>query len=403
MKLLWLSTVLACCAVSKKVLRQVGNKSSGLGTESAQPFDIHEVANLFCFGVLNPEKVSLCRSKMDYEQEIICVHGLAPRRFPADHLNQCVHGLHEPIIPTDVPQLFERLPKLAQQSKNDRIRIWMAAIVKDQAVDLFTWVGHYLSLGAEHILVFDNGSGDNPKRILQPYISKGLVTYRAFPGEAAQNDAYTEAAKLATAAGADWLGALDVDELLFLQHQHSTMKDLVMKVPTWCNSLQLNLASVSGEDLFKAREVMKPGDSAEKLRKTKWMPNKNSKSFIRLPRMRDQHLPKYVSPFVSDVTPQCNADSEHMSGPFVDPPRTDSAYILHRQRGSLESFVRKGIRGRADCVNCENSEPTQALETGGILKTIQTWLQEMPPVSGTLPHSDFDLYLEREKTSLYSW
>jgi len=403
MKQLWLSTVLACCAVSKKMSRQEENKSSGLMTDSTFPFDLHEVANLFCFGVLNPEKVSSCRSIIDYEHEIICVHGLAPRKFPADHFDKCVNKLHDPIIPTDVPQVFESQPELAQKSKNGHIRIWMAAVVKDQAVDLFTWVGHYLSLGAEHIIVLDNDSRDDPKRILQPYISKGLVTYRSFPGEAEQNDAYTEAAKMATAAGADWLGALDVDEWLFLQRQHSSINDLVMEVPTWCNSLHLNLASISAEDLFNAHEVVKPGDSAEKLRKTKWIPNKNSKSFIRLPSQRDQHVPKYVSPFVSDATPQCNADSEHMSGPFVDPPRTDSAYILHRQKGSLEGFVRKGIRGRADCVHCQNNEPTEALRNGGILKAIQTWLQELPPASGTLPHSNFDLYLEREKRSSYFW
>lgn len=385
MKLFWLSATLVCCTLSKKLSRQEHNKSSALAMDLVATLDATEVANLFCFGILNRGEVSSCSSKKNYEEEVACVHGIAPQTFPAGHLNQCFQKLHEPIVPTAVPQLSESLLGLAQKAKSASNRVWMAVQIKNQGIDLFTWVAHYLSLGVEHIVVFDNDSGDNPKRILQPYISKGLVTYRTWPGEAVQFQAYTEAAKMATAAGANWLGALDVDEWLFLERQHSSLNDLVMAVPDWCNSLQLNWAFVSGEDMFNAREVVKLGDSAEKLRQTKWIPNKNSKSFTRLPRQGGQSIPTYPSPHYSDAKPQCNTNSQHTSGPFVDPPVMASAYVLHRQRGTLEGFVRKGIRGRADCVHCVNSEPMQTLQTGGILETVKTWLQQINDPHAPLP------------------
>jgi len=365
--------------------------------DQVAPTDAQEVANLFCFGIMNREKVGSCTSVEDYEKEVVCVREIAPKTFAADHLNQCFQKLHEPIIPTVVPRLSESLPELVQKSKSASNRIWMAVEIKNQGIDLFTWVAHYLALGAEHILVFDNDSGDDPKRILQPYISKGLVTYRAWPGVAMQNQAYTEAAKIASAAGVHWLGVMDADEWLFLERQHSSLNDLIMTVPSWCNSLQLNWAFVSGEDMFNAREVMKPAESAEKLRQTKWMPDKNMKSFARLPRQGDQHIPWFGIPHYSSAKPRCDTESQRVEGMFLDPPVMKSAYILHRQRGTLEGFVRKGIRGKADCAHCGT------LQTGALLDTVKTWLQEMHPAYGTLPDSDFDAYLEREREGSFFW
>ena len=51
----------------------------------------------------------------------------------------------------------------------------VCAVFKNEAVNLYEWISHYLLEGAEHIFLVDNGSEDNFVTIVQPFIDRGVM------------------------------------------------------------------------------------------------------------------------------------------------------------------------------------------------------------------------------------
>ncbi len=69
----------------------------------------------------------------------------------------------------------------------------IVAIIKDEGPYLKEWIDYHLAAGFEHFYLYDNDSSDQTKTVLDPYIAKGLVTYRFFPGRGLQLSAYQDA------------------------------------------------------------------------------------------------------------------------------------------------------------------------------------------------------------------
>lgn len=89
------------------------------------------------------------------------------------------------------------------------------------------WVEHHLKLGFTHIFIADNNHGyeEHFDEVLQPYISKGLVTVLNYRDKVAvQNRAYNEIYSQYH-DGYDWMAFFDFDE--FLDIRHGTLEDLL--------------------------------------------------------------------------------------------------------------------------------------------------------------------------------
>jgi len=54
-------------------------------------------------------------------------------------------------------------------------------MLKNKRQWLREWLEFYLMMGAEHFIIYDNGSTDLPLEVLQIYIDQGLVTYLPWP------------------------------------------------------------------------------------------------------------------------------------------------------------------------------------------------------------------------------
>jgi len=54
-------------------------------------------------------------------------------------------------------------------------------MLKNKRQWLREWLEFYLMMGAEHFIIYDNGSTDLPLEVLQSYIDQGLVTYLPWP------------------------------------------------------------------------------------------------------------------------------------------------------------------------------------------------------------------------------
>ena len=79
----------------------------------------------------------------------------------------------------------------------------VCAIAKDEGPYFKEWIDWHLSKGVEKFYIYDNGSTDGTKEILEPYIGAGTVEYTYFPGHrwppmttALKNTALTPAGSL---------------------------------------------------------------------------------------------------------------------------------------------------------------------------------------------------------------
>lgn len=66
----------------------------------------------------------------------------------------------------------------------------VCAIAKDEGPYFAEWLDYHISKGVDRFYIYDNGSTDSTRQVLQPYIDKGIVEYTYFPGYRKQIAAY---------------------------------------------------------------------------------------------------------------------------------------------------------------------------------------------------------------------
>lgn len=87
------------------------------------------------------------------------------------------------------------------------------AIMKNEGPYLKEWLDYHILVGIEKFYLYDNESTDNTKKILAPYIKKGIVDYTYWPGKAQQMVAYTDGFNK-HANDTKWLAVIDLDEFI---------------------------------------------------------------------------------------------------------------------------------------------------------------------------------------------
>ena len=101
---------------------------------------------------------------------------------------------------------------------------------KNETMNLKLWLDHHLWQGVEHFFLIDNGSTDNPMRILQEYIDKGIVSYFYRPKLASQVENYRNIFAKYIWTQSYWVAVIDLDEFLY-----GTDHKLVSKLKTLQN------------------------------------------------------------------------------------------------------------------------------------------------------------------------
>ena len=90
------------------------------------------------------------------------------------------------------------------------------AIFKNETMNLKVWLDHYIWQGVEHFYLIDNGSTDNPMKILQEYIDKGYITYVYGDAKHRQQQYYKDVFNLFRLKEKTiWLAVCDLDEFFF--------------------------------------------------------------------------------------------------------------------------------------------------------------------------------------------
>ena len=90
------------------------------------------------------------------------------------------------------------------------------ATFKNETMNLKEWIEHYFWQGADHLYMIDNGSTDEPYKILDYYIKAGKVTYYYLPQKWKQLEYYRYVFQnIKTNKETYWLCITDLDEFWY--------------------------------------------------------------------------------------------------------------------------------------------------------------------------------------------
>ena len=100
----------------------------------------------------------------------------------------------------------------------------VVAIFKNESHILGEWIKHYLREGVDAFLLVDNGSTDDPLRILAPYIESRIVELVSDSRRHSQAELYNEHF-LTKCRNSSWVMIVDLDEFVYARKGFRTIPD----------------------------------------------------------------------------------------------------------------------------------------------------------------------------------
>ena len=237
----------------------------------------------------------------------------------------------------------------------------VVSIMKNEAPYVKEWLDYHILAGVQHFYIDDNESPDNLKEILQPYIDKGIVTYKFYPGKARQYEAYNEAFQ-DYKFFCRYLAFIDADEFIFPQNDKGIVEvvDEVLKDKPRAGALVANIYYFGSNNLETAdytKGVLErftrraPIDWKPLIGKDKNLPGGTCHvSSITNPRRVDHFgNPHYA--FYFEGYYAVNTEGKPVQFFFNDPPLVDKMVMNHYSVKSKEEYMTKISRGTADNKN----------------------------------------------------
>lgn len=145
----------------------------------------------------------------------------------ADQAVELAGGISAVLSRRDAGGVFGFVPWFAPESASEilagaaaplaptrRHVLAICSIVCEEGPYLREFVEFHRLVGVEHFYLYDNGSTDNTRAVLAPYVEQGLVTLVDFPGNVVQLAAYNHCATTFRDE-AEWIAFMDADEFFF--------------------------------------------------------------------------------------------------------------------------------------------------------------------------------------------
>ncbi len=235
--------------------------------------------------------------------------------------------------------------RLKKRIKNDHSvpgnYLSVCAIAKNEGPYFKEWIEWHLSQGVEKFYIYDNESTDDTRSILTPYINKGVVDYKYWPGYRRQLAAYDDCLENHRFASR-WIAFIDLDEFIV------PVKDA--SIPEFLSRFE-SFAAVEINWLIygsSGRRTKTPGMVMERF-KCHSVPNhelnRHVKSIVnprRVFTMIGCHEAAKISGYIAD------SHGQPVKKNFHDrEPQQDVIRINHYAVRSYEEFVEKQARGRA--------------------------------------------------------
>ncbi len=96
---------------------------------------------------------------------------------------------------------------------NPKVYLSIVAIAKNEGAYIKEWIEYHKLVGVERFYFYDNGSTDNTKEVLEPYIKDGSVIYNYCEGSYLQNLVYKDTL-VKYKNQTHWLAIIDLDEFI---------------------------------------------------------------------------------------------------------------------------------------------------------------------------------------------
>ncbi|QEH95183.1 glycosyltransferase family 2 protein [Gluconobacter thailandicus] len=224
------------------------------------------------------------------------------------------------------------------------MKVAVVAIVRDEASDILAWLGWYVRLGVDTVVLFDDGSTDGMDRLVTDAACvHDIRLYRIKGGSGSHVDrqrlVYLEALEHLKAEF-DWIGFLDADEYLSLQN-HDTIQDFLGSFPDEVGAVGINWCNY-GSSGHVTKPLMPAFHAFTHHYKPENGINRHVKSFLR----PDRWSGHWYNVHYFDVAPYSYVDPagreiywSDTKGIIQDPPDWNGARILHFQLRSMEHYI----------------------------------------------------------------
>lgn len=105
----------------------------------------------------------------------------------------------------------------------------IVSIMKNEGLYVKEWLDFHLLAGVDHFYIYDNGSTDNTKEILNPYVEGGVVTLINMSGRNKQLSAYNHAI-WRYKSQSKYMAFIDGDEFLMSERPDEQLSDVIENI-----------------------------------------------------------------------------------------------------------------------------------------------------------------------------
>lgn len=231
--------------------------------------------------------------------------------------------------------------RIKNNSTPPRHYLSVCAIAKNEGPYFKEWVEWHLAHGVDHFYIYDNESTDDTRNTLTPYINRGIVDYKYWPGRRQQLAAYDDCLEKHRFSSR-WIAFIDLDELI-VPIKNSSIPEFLSQFESFA-AVEINWLIYGSS----GRKTKTPGTMMERF-KFHSVPghylNRHVKSIVdprRVFTMIGCHEAAKISGYIAD------SHSRPVKKNFRDrEPQQDIIRINHYAVKSYEEFLAKRARGRA--------------------------------------------------------
>lgn len=198
------------------------------------------------------------------------------------------------------------------------------------------WVGYHLSIGFDHIYLYDNESNE-PVRV-----KNDKVSIKRWPGAHGQISAFNDGLACARADGAEWVAFLDDDEYLIIPD--ATVPEFLGAAPLAVPGVSLNWLNFGTSGKFGPAV---DGDVFANFTKHYKKDAEIHKHVKSISRVRD--IAAIVNPHFcvyNGTVLAVDTSGRSVKGAFTESPLHTKAWINHYYTRSRSDYLRKSARGR---------------------------------------------------------
>lgn len=127
----------------------------------------------------------------------------------------------------------------------------LLVIAKNEGMVIDEFVRHYMWQGVDQIYLIDNGSTDDMKEKISPYVEKGIVQYFYKPESHQQEEHYNTIYNSTARKQCKWVIVCDVDEYIYNRNKGKNIQSFTSKLDYDKTSMVMMNWKLFGSSDFK--------------------------------------------------------------------------------------------------------------------------------------------------------